>query len=84
MAEPFPEQISVPQGLVTPRLPLGIPPMILLGLAALSVIPLALLGTGWHLFLTIPLGIYVGILAREDPDFWLGWLGEISFADIYD
>jgi hypothetical protein len=84
MAEPFPDYITVPQGLVQPRLPLGIPPIILLGLAALSVIPLALLGTGWHLFITIPLGIYVGILAREDPEFWLAWLGEIGFADTYE
>jgi hypothetical protein len=84
MAEPFPDHIEVPQGLVQPRLPLGIPPLILLLLAALSVIPLALLGTGWHLLVTIPVGLYVAVLAWDDPDFWLAWIGEIQFADDYE
>jgi type IV secretory pathway TrbD component len=83
MTHPFPETVTVPQGLVRTRLVCGLPPLALLALAGLTVAPIALLGTWWLTPCTALLGLYIAYEARRDPQFLLTWAGELRFKARY-
>jgi|SoiMetStandDraft_2_1073263.scaffolds.fasta_scaffold90962_2 hypothetical protein len=83
MHTPFPEVVRVPRGLVKSRLAWGIPKTIAFGLLCLAVLPIALMGTWYPAFVTVPLGIWIAYEAIHDPNFLITWIGELRFKRRY-
>ena len=86
MQEPFPDEVEVPYGLVTIRLILGLPVWVFAVLLCLGIGPLYLWGWGkwWVSLGCIVLGSGIAVEAALDPQFLLGWVGEMNLKDYYD
>ena len=84
MQRPFPEIVQVPQGLARLRLAWGLPPMAWAALGAITVFPVALLGAWWILFGTVPLAVYIGYEAYDDPQFLLAWASDLQLKRWYE
>jgi hypothetical protein len=85
MTGPFPDRVAVPQGLVRPRLILGVPPLVWGALVVGTTLPPMLLGwVGWLATpITLALGAYLAFEARQDPDFLGTWAGELPLKRQY-
>jgi hypothetical protein len=86
MLTPFPEDVEVPQGLVTVRTIWGLPPGIFAVLLVLAIAPLYVWGwrKWWVSAIAVGLGWLLAEPAREDPEFGTAWSGEMRFKDYYE
>lgn len=87
MHEPFPDELDVPYGLVTTRLLFKSLPVWGLALClALGILPLYLWGrhAWWATVLAGLVGIVIGKLAYDDPEFLQAYVGQLRLKDYYD
>jgi len=85
MNELFPEWLEVPPGLVKRRLFFGMPPGMFMFLAILCFGPLWFLG--WKTLLVwpvvLPVGMYLALQCKDDPEFLTTWLGDLRLLQRY-
>jgi hypothetical protein len=87
--EPFPEEVPVPPGMVTPRLRphgVGVPPWLFSLLLVVVGAPLWVWGLRkwWVSVLGVGVGWVVAMIVRDDPYALTAWYGEMRLRDYYD
>jgi type IV secretory pathway TrbD component len=85
-AQLFPDTVSVPRGLATDRMILGVPPWVFVLLLMLAVGPLYLWGrsTWWIALLALGCGWLVALVVRDDPSVLSAWMSELRLKDYYE